>query len=52
MCDKIMEEKKNLAKKDFRRIKRGIKTIYKLRSRSPKDWKGAEVVMHWRRLRR
>lgn len=46
------EEKKSLAKKDFRRIKRSIKIIHKLRLRSPKDWKGAEVVMYWRRLRK
>ena len=46
------EEKKVLAKKDLRRIKKSIKIIHQLRTRSPKDWKGAEVVMLWRKLRK
>jgi len=46
------EEKKVLAKKDLRRIKKSIKIIHQLRTRSPKDWKGAEVVVLWRKLRK
>lgn len=46
------EENKSLAEKDLRRLRKGVQSIHRLRSRSPKDWKGAEVVMYWRRSRR
>lgn len=47
-----MEEKKFGESKDYMRMKSASALIDELRARSSKGWRGAEVVIQWRKLRR
>lgn len=49
----VMEEESRLGEgKNRVRILGASRDIDELRQRTPRDWKGAEVVIRWRKLRR